>query len=167
MNVPERERSQRNVISALLFTAIISPAVAFSGPADVPLKISLATHEQVGYKPDCPSKFGGTTTATGKGSHLGKVSLVATDCIIPMENHFTFEGKFELTASNGDKLTGKYSGSFIPLDTPPIYSLSDAVFQITGGTGRFSKATGSAELQGTQNIQTGNGKMEVNGTISY
>ena len=101
MNVPERERSQRNVISALLFTAIISPAVAFSGPADVPLKISLATHEQVGYKPDCPSKFGGTTTDTGEGSQLGKVAIVDEDGNIPVENHVTVEGNVELTEPTG------------------------------------------------------------------
>lgn len=166
MNVPKFVLSQRNIIPTLLLTAIIYPTVVLSGPTNVPLKASLVTQEQTGYRPDCPSKFGGTTTGTGKSSHLGKVSLMATDCITPMENYFTFKGKFELTASNGDKLTGDYSGSFKPI-TPPKYSLSDAVFQITGGTGRFSQASGSAELQGTQNIQTGKGKIEANGTISY
>jgi hypothetical protein len=84
-----------------------------------------------------------------------------------MENHFTFKGTFTLTAANGDKLTGDYSGSFIPKDAGPMYSLSDAKFQITGGTGRFAQAIGSAELQGNQNLQTGKGKLEVDGTISY
>lgn len=166
MHVPKFELSHRNIISALFLTAIISPGVALSGPTNVPLKVSLVTQEQTGYRPDCPSKFGGTTTGTGKSSHLGKVSLVATDCITPMEDYFTFKGKFELTASNGDKLTGDYGGSFKPL-TPPTYSLSDAALQITGGTGRFSQASGSAELQGRENIQTGKGKMEANGTVSY
>jgi hypothetical protein len=162
------ELSKRNVISAILLTSIISPAVALSeGKTDRPLKASLVTQEHAGFTPGCPSKFGGTTTGTGKSTHLGKVTLTATDCITPMENHFTFKGTFTLTAANGDKLTGNYSGSFMPNNGGPIYGLSDAKFQITGGTGRFVQATGSAELQGNQNILTGKGKLDANGTISY
>jgi hypothetical protein len=161
------EQLKHKFISAFLTLVILAPAVAWSGPKNVPLKVSLVTLEQVGYKPTCPSKFGGTLTGTGKSTHMGKVTILANDCITPLENHFTFKGTFELTAANGDKLTGDYSGSFIPVNSGPMYSLSDAVLQITGGTGRFSKATGTAELEGTQNILTGKGKMEANGTISY
>lgn len=160
--------SKRDVISAILLTAMVSPSAVLSGEkADRPLKASLVTQEQVGYTPGCPSKFGGTITGTGKSTHLGKVSLTAADCITPMENHFTFKGTFTLMAANGDELTGDYSGSFIPKDAAPMYDLSDAKFRITGGTGRFARASGSAELHGNQNIQTGKGKLEVDGTISY
>ena len=160
--------SKYNVISAILLTAMVSPSAALSGEkTDRPLKASLVTQEQVGFTPDCPSKFGGTITGTGKSTHMGNVSLTAADCITPMENHFTFKGTFTLTAANGDKLTGDYTGSFVPKDAAPMYSYSDAKFKITGGTGRFAQATGSAELQGDQNIQTGKGKLEVNGSISY
>lgn len=160
--------SKHGVIFAILLTAMVSPSAALSGEkTDTPLKASLVTQEQARYTPDCPSKFGGTVTGTGKSTHLGKVSLTAADCITPMENYFTFKGTFTLTAANGDKLTGDYSGSFIPKDAPPMYSYSEAKFQITGGTGRFARASGSAELQGNQNIQTGKGKLEVDGTISY
>lgn len=156
-----------NAIAAFLLSALIFPAVALAGPTNVPLKLRLTTQEQVGFTPDCPSKFGGVLTGTGNATHMGKVSLQARDCITPMENHFTFKGTFELTAANRDKLTGNYSGSFMPVNGGPTYSLADAVLQITGGTGRFSKATGSAELEGTQNLETGKGKMEADGTISY
>lgn len=161
------ELSSRKCISALLALAILAPTIAWSGPTNVPLKVSLVTQEQVGYTPTCPSKFGGILTGTGKSTHMGKVSIMGKDCITPMENYFTFKGTFELTSANGDKLTGDYSGSFMPMETPPMYSLSDALLQITGGTGRFSKATGIAKLEGTQNIQTGKGEMEASGTISY
>lgn len=162
------EFSRHSVISAILLAAMMSPAVALSeGKADRPFKASLVTQEHAGFTPNCPSKFGGTTTGTGKSTHLGKVTLTATDCITPMENHFTFKGTFTLTAANGDKLTGDYSGSFIPDNGGPTYNLSEAKFKITGGTGRFVQATGSAELQGSQNIQTGKGKLDADGTISY
>ncbi|SCY03764.1 hypothetical protein SAMN05216420_10283 [Nitrosospira sp. Nl5] len=161
------EQLQYKFISAFLAIVILAPEVAWSDPKNVPLKVSLVTQEQVGYTPTCPSKFGGTLTGTGKSTHMGKVTLLANDCITPMENGFTFKGTFELTAANGDKLTGGYSGTFTPINSGPTYSLSDAELQITGGTGRFSKASGSAELEGTQNTLTGKGKMEANGTISY
>jgi hypothetical protein len=158
---------KRIATSLFVVGGITMPTIILASPTSVPLKMSAVTQEQAAYTPTCPSKFGGTTTGTGKSSHLGKISLTATDCITPMENHYTFKGKLTLTAANGDKIIGDYSGSFLPLDTPPMYSLSDAKFEITGGTGRFSKAKGSTDLKGSQNIQTGKGKIEVDGTISY
>ena len=158
---------KRAIISLFAVAGIALPAVTLASPTNVPLKMSAETQEHAAYTPNCPSKFGGTTTGTGKSSHLGKISLTATDCITPMENHYTFKGKLTIIAANGDKIIGDYSGSFLPLDTPPMYSLSDAKFEITGGTGRFSNAKGSMDLKGSQNIQTGKGKIEVEGTISY
>lgn len=146
---------------------LTSPAIALCGETSRPLKASVVTHEQPGFKPDCPSKFGGTTTGTGKSNHLGKVSLKASDCITPMENHFIFKGEFTLTAANGDNLSGGYSGSFVPVGAGPMYSLSDAKFEITGGTGRFRTAKGIADLKGNQDIMTGKGKIDIDGTISY
>ncbi|HET8701087.1 MAG TPA: hypothetical protein VFL97_05425 [Nitrococcus sp.] len=160
------ELSKRNVISTILLTVMIFPASTLAGQ-DRPLKISLMTQEQVEFSPDCPSKFGGTTTGTGKSTHLGKVSFTATDCITPMGDHFTFKGKFTVAAANGDKLTGNYGGSFVPINAGPMYSLSDATFDITGGTGRFAQATGSAKLQGKQNTKTGKGILKADGIISY
>jgi hypothetical protein len=131
------------------------------------LKISVVTQEKSGLNPDCPSGYGGTTTGTGKSSHMGKISIAANDCITLGDNHYEFIGKLTITAANGDKLSGDYSGSLVPTDAVLVYSFSNATFQITGGTGRFSKASGSVELQGNQDIKTGKGKMEADGTVSY
>lgn len=160
------EFSKRNVMSAILLTAMILPASTLAGE-NKPFKVSLLTQEHVGFSPDCPSKFGGTTTGTGNGTHLGKVSFSATDCITPMEDHFTFKGEFTVVATNGDKIVGNYDGSFVPINNGPMYRLSDATFEITGGTGRFAQATGSADLKGTQNTKTGKGTLKADGTISY
>ncbi|GAB1718761.1 MAG: hypothetical protein NTAFB09_04920 [Nitrosospira sp.] len=154
-------------VSVAFFAAAIFPATAFSGPKQVPLKISLEIQEQVGYKLACPSQFGSTITGKGKSSHLGNVSLATMDCITPMEDHFTFKGQFTLIAANGDKLIGDYSGSFVPVGAGPTYELANAELKITGGTGRFSRANGTAELNGSQDTTTGKGKMEANGTVSY
>ena len=159
--------SKRIITAVVAAAGLTLPLIASASPTNVPLKISAVTQEIAGLNPDCPSRFGGATTGTGKSTHMGNISVTASDCITPVDTHYTFIGKLTLTAANGDKLTGDYSGSLVPTDTALVYSFSDATFQITGGTGRFSKASGSAELQGSQDIKTGKGKMEAEGTISY
>ena len=157
----------RNVVPVALLAILMTPTAALSDETSRPFKASVETHEQPGFRPDCPSKFGGTTTGTGKSTHMGKVSLNAIDCVTPMEDHFIFEGTFTLTAANGDTVTGGYKGAFVPADAGSRYSLSSAKFEITGGTGRFHGAKGIAELKGDQDIATGKGKIEADGTISY
>jgi hypothetical protein len=158
---------KRTITSIITVAGLTLPLIALAGPTNVPLKISVVTQEKTALNPDCPSGFGGTTTGTGKSSHMGKISIAASDCIMPTGNDFAFIGKLTITAANGDKLSGDYSGTLVPTDTVPVYSFSNATFQITGGTGRFSKAKGGVELQGSQDIKTGKGKMEGDGTISY
>ncbi|MDP1638390.1 MAG: hypothetical protein Q8K74_06210 [Candidatus Nitrotoga sp.] len=183
-------------VFALLFSAIISPLSALAGPSRKPIvinisgptnipsqpvvtpiqenlktkeiKFSLGTQEQVGYTPSCPSQFGGITSGSGKGTHLGVISLAAKDCIIPMQNYFiSNNGNLTITAANGDNITGTYSGSFIPTDNPSIYMYDDFTIQITGGTGRFKGATGSGALEGTSNTITGQGVIEGTISITY
>jgi hypothetical protein len=158
---------KRTITSIIAVAGLTLPVIALAGPTNVPLKASVVTQEKSGLNPDCPSGFGGSSTGTGKSSHMGKISIAASDCIMPVDNHYEFIGKLTITAANGDKLSGDYSGSLVPTDTVPVYSFSNATFQITGGTGRFSKANGSAEIKGDQDIKTGKGKMEVDGTVSY
>ena len=168
--------------------AIAGPArkptvINLSGPATIPsqpivtptqdnsktkeIRFSLGTQEQVGYTPSCPSQFGGTLSGSGKGTHLGVISLSARDCITPMQNYFISNGNLTITAANGDNITGTYSGSFIPTDNPSIYMYDDFTIQITGGTGRFTGAAGSGTLEGTSNVKTGQGVVEGIMSISY
>ena len=159
--------SKRTITSVIAVAGLTLPLMALASPTTAPLKISAVTQEKSGLNPDCPSGFGGTTTGTGKSTHMGKISIAANDCITPADNHYAFVGKLTITTANGDKISGDYSGSLVPTDTVPVYSFSNATFQITGGTGRFSKTSGNVELQGSQDIKTGKGKMEADGTISY
>lgn len=146
----------------LAIASFMAPLAAVEGAA---LTISGITHEQVGYRPGCSSQFGGTTTGTGTSSLLGAVSIEGNDCITPIENYLSFEGKMVFTVSNGDELFADYSGLFVPTFYPLIFSLSDSIFNITGGTGSFAKATGGGILQGGQNIATGTGLMQAKGSI--
>ena len=164
-------------VFALLFAAIISPLSALADIVSKPatIKFVLGTHEVIDYqKLSCPSfDLGGTITGigtgtitvNGKSTPLGLLSLIADDCITPMENHrFTADGNLTLTARNGDNIKAHYHVSFVPTDNPLIYKYENFTLQITGGTGLFKGATGSGILEGVSNIQTGLGIVE--GTMS-
>ncbi len=165
---PARKHNVINIIGSPTIPSqpIVTPIQDNSKTKEI--KFSLGTQEQVGYTPTCLSQFGGTTSGSGKGTHLGVISLAASDCITPMQNYFiSNNGNLTITAANGDKLTGTYSGSFIPTDHPSIYMYDNFTIQITGGTGRFAGATGSGILEGTSNVTTGQGVVEGTMSISY
>lgn len=162
-------------VSALRIAVVVASAaassIAIAGPTNVPFKASLVTQEQLHPDPTvCQAApyLVGTTTASGHASHLGSTSGIATDCVTPTSAYtYSFSnGKITLTAANGDEVHADYSGSLSPTATPPIYSIA-GTYRITGGTGRFSNASGTGSLQGIENLQTGQGQLGLSGTISY
>jgi hypothetical protein len=153
---------KHTLVPMLAITSFLTPITSVEGAI---LTISGITHEQVGYRAECPSQFGGTTTGTAASSLLGIVSIEGNDCITPVGNNFSFEGKMAFTTLNGDELFADYSGLFAATIYPSIFTLTDSIFEITGGTGSFSKATGGGTLLGVQNILTGLGVIQAKGEI--
>jgi hypothetical protein len=153
---------------ALTIAIAITSTPAKAAVITSPVMISGITQEQVGYRENCPSHFGGTTIGTGISSLLGKVSLEANDCISSSENDpsFSFIGTMTFTLSSGNEFFAEYWGSFTPTSYPSIFTLTNSFFKITGGTGNFKGATGGGTLQGGENIDTGLGLMQATGTIS-
>jgi hypothetical protein len=163
----------RCVVSGLVTVAFACSAPAVAAQHAVPFKATVRTQEVLYPDPSACVAYPflvGATTGTGTASHLGAVTLVATDCITPGMNTFTFSGgKLTLTAANGDELNATYNGLLQPLaNTAPytLYSISGNLI-FTGGTGRFVGATGSGYLGGTENIKTGQGQFEVTATLNY
>ena len=110
----------------------------------------------------------GTTTGTGHATHLGRVTGSATDCVVATSAYaFKFGGQLSLIAANGDELRATYRGMLVPTATPPIYRITDGTYTITGGTGRFSTASGNGTLDGLENLATGQGNFDLKGFISY
>lgn len=148
------------------------------------------------FKPPCPtSPLIGLTVGGGNASHLGNIGFVANDCVDVLFGQnavglpvFSFSGisfsgnaPLTITAANGDKLYATYSGIFVPdLGRKSASTLlvpykvdNGGKFSITGGTGRFLGARGQGSLTGTEDLDprgvlpADNGKLELNGTISY
>ena len=87
-----------------------------------------------------PGSGGVEMTANGSGyaTQLGKYTRVETIVLDPSTGAFT--GTVVFTASNGDRLTADVTGAFNSQTT------ASGSYAITGGTGRFADASGTAEF---------------------
>jgi hypothetical protein len=95
---------------------------------------------------------------TGTATHLGTFTRRE---LVHINADGTIVGTIVFVAANGDELDVSLSGQFTSL-------AGDAVaggYTFTGGTGRFSDATGSATFAGT--IVNGQVSVSFDGTIDY
>jgi hypothetical protein len=78
--------------------------------------------------------------ATGNSTLLGHFMLDIPHTV----NHVTGTavGSYVFTAANGDTLTADFTGQAMPTSTPGVLYIVETA-TITGGTGRFTGATGS------------------------
>ncbi|MGJ9416567.1 hypothetical protein ACHAC9_02190 [Massilia sp. CMS3.1] len=123
--------------------------------------------EAVGPADRCLSKFGGTISGHGTSNLMGgKVVFIATDCITPVGPLFNFSGgKFIVMTTSGDQIYANYSGQMVPTGVGAQYVFSGATFQVTGGTGKFSKVTGGGTLTGGEDMITGAGTIKLSGRV--
>jgi hypothetical protein len=73
---------------------------------------------------------------------LGPLFLTVKKCRTVVGGVRTFAGIFTMTAGNGDTLDGTYAGVRIGLPDENGYAEFQGTFTVTGGTGRFSHASG-------------------------
>ncbi|MFL6718997.1 MAG: hypothetical protein ACJ8G3_21825 [Burkholderiaceae bacterium] len=139
-----------------------------AGPLGVPLTGTFTYQDSIAPRQDTNCPLAGMTVGTGTVSHLGKSALVSTACITFTNGIYSIvSSTITLTAANGDMLFGTYTGRFHPTNVPYIYEMNDGTLTITGGSGRFKNATGSATLQSSENLTTGEGTISAIGSISY
>ena len=157
---------------AAFAVALPGSAVATQGGTDRPVKGTLA----------------GTTTAnlatgtslsqaTGRISHLGRSTSVAEATFSVVGTLSTVSGTATVTAANGDQLFATFTGSgAVSSPIPAVGETGDLtlVVTITGGTGRFSDASGTLTQALHQEIVAFNGATIVlrdtatlRGRISY
>jgi hypothetical protein len=103
-------------------------------------------------------------TGTGHTSQLGNYSGHYRECLDPATGAVT-GGTFTLTAANGDKVFGTYSGQAVPTNDPSVVHYEDPGV-ITGGTGRFAGASGVMTTSGLANLATGDYTGTITGSVS-
>ena len=118
----------------------------------------------------CPADYVlSTYEATYQAKHLGRTTATATHCVdlnapgfpvVPVE-----KGEYTFIAANGDELYATYEGGGTYFEFPMVGWTAEV--QFTGGTGRFSGATGTATEVGEVNIITTMGSATIDGAITY
>jgi hypothetical protein len=111
--------------------------------------------------------FHGTHTGGGTFDGTFVVSAVPVDCDV---GSVPSSGTNILTAANGDKINQTTSGTVC--QSGPTTFHTTATYTITGGTGRFTTATGSGSSPSDVDFPNGFGQPGIltfsqDGTISY
>jgi hypothetical protein len=101
-------------------------------------------------------------TASGHASHLGPIT-VAYPHYLNLEDG-AFSGLETLTVVNGDRLTIDLKGQSIPV-SPNEFDLTLSG-NITGGTGRYSAATGGLTGTGHASLNTLTVSVSLAGCVS-
>ena len=77
----------------------------------------------------------------------------------------SYTGFFHWIAANGDAISGPFFGQLIPTATQGVFDNNETAI-VTGGTGRFTGATGMFTLGGQVNFITSSFVFPWTGTIS-
>src|SRR5262245_47664543 len=130
--------SPEDLFAAAALVAEAHPAPC--NPADdqlVPLK-GTWTGRTVSAVPVSPDLVFVVASGSGEASHLGQFTMVSPHYTVL--STLAVYGQQLFTAANGDTLTADFTGQFHPTPTGDLEATLSAT--ITGGTGRFSGATG-------------------------
>lgn len=124
-----------------------------SGSSELPFRGTLQATETRG--PDGLNRLSGT----GETTLLGRFTLVAVFTVTPP----TASGTATWTAANGDEILTTFTGE--ARVTFPTAAITET-HTITGGTGRFAKASGTLVVQRSVNLLTlGDSSGSIGGTI--
>lgn len=111
----------------------------------------------------CPGGAQVVIGGSGTASAVGRYGFTSVECFDPGTG--TFAGTPTFIATNGDTLTGSYTGTVAGTDDPDVITY-DEELTITAGTGRFAGMTGSAHVHGVANLATGGYTQWLSGSLS-
>ena len=158
--------SLRFAVASLLLGASFTASAA--SLVTKPLVIAGVIHEVLGPALRCTSKLGGTLVGHGSDPALGPVAFLGKDCVTPNGPLLTFSnGRITLLTKSGEVIYANYSGQAVPTGDGTKVAFSNATFQITGGTGRYHRASGGGDFTGSQELLTGAGTIKLSGKITY
>jgi hypothetical protein len=155
------------IAGLVLAFGVLAPATALgkAGGTDRPISV-----HQSGTTVVDVGTLAFTTETTGIVSHMGKSTAEIEGVITPTgPDTFTIAGSAVIVAANGDELFGTFTGS--GTNTPGGGSEGTVDVTYSGGTGRFTNASGTASGPFTQTptgtTATFATDISQSGTISY
>jgi len=175
--------TRRLLRAAVLTTACLAPA-CFTSWAQAQsvksFKAVLTFTESVSFPGALPCYGIGQLQGSGQATAgLGSVKATSQDCINPLglpdpnvPPAFGFVSGtgpqgLVFTTSTGEQVHAVYAGTLTPQAGRP-YAVN-GFFVITGGTGRYARASGGGTLSGTENIGAipAEGEIALTGRIVY
>jgi len=139
------------------------PIGAVTSHEVVPFKGRLEGTFTVTFDPPPSPFFTVLLEGTGNATLLGRFTMVAPHRVNTGTGGAM--GSLACTAANGDVLTANFTGTSGPTATPNVFAIVETA-TITGGTGRFSGATGSFTIERLVDLGTGLTSGSFDGTIS-
>ena len=128
-----------SMVAMILMAALAVPAAA---QQQVPFQGTFLGKDTISPGPS-PTSVLLSTSATGTGTHLGRFSFTQE---FTLNGALTYIGSARWVAANGDIIYTTIVGSAIPGDV--VFTLTE-IHTITGGTGRFSSASGNFTVHRT------------------
>ena len=147
-----RRRSWMAAALVIVLAAFCLPALALAG-SQVPFKGSDTGDFSLGGS--CGTNaFVVDIDGEGTATHVGRYTYEAHECFNVVT--LLYSGTFTLTAANGDRIYGAYSGE-VTLTSDPAVALYEQAAALQGGTGRFAGATGELAIDGVARFTSGTG----------
>ena len=153
----------RYVAASLVAAAIISVTAPASATDQVPFRgIVSGSVTSVTPLDQCHQRA--EAVNGGNASHMGRFTGTAEFVLDVCD--LTYVGSYVFTAANGDSIAGPFSGSLTPTNVQGVFDNTEIAF-ITSGTGRFANATGTFNLGGQIDLNSGTFSLPwQDGTIS-
>jgi hypothetical protein len=151
-------------IGIILATAMNAASASKSQYKDI--IISGVFQEVIQPSSNCSSGQSGNLSGYGNSAQIGRIAFLAGDCFSQNGPIFSFsDGRFMIATVSGDVIYADYSGQVVLTGEAMKGVISSATFQITGGTGRYSKAKGGGTINGTEDLSNGQGTIQMNGRV--
>lgn len=172
---------KRSISALMLFAAIcivtLVGVAAAGNEQQRPFKAKshgVVTSEEIVDGSECPF-LDVFVEGDGIGNHLGRFTIARHHCFTPPDHpdfngSVIHDGRYEITAANGDKIWGTYSGELQPTEfgpDGPIRGIITSPSTIDGGTGRFANAQGDYMVTGDYDLVADEGDFIFDGWIEY
>ena len=145
------------LLLVLATTAFAAPAAA-KGP--VPFKGSIQSVENTVFEP--PATLHIDANGSGNATHLGRYAVTYQ---VEVDNSTGMGvGSLTFVAANGDSIFADGLGQGNPSDVPGVNRIVER-YTITGGTGRFTGATGSFTVERLLTLESGVSSGRFDGQI--